>query len=116
MSLEQKIDELTAALQANTAALLGGGAKADKPAATGKTDKPAATGKADKPAAYEAKHTKTEALAAIDEVKTKKGVPAAKAIIAAVGFAKLNEITEPKDLDSLYDKAKEALGDGEDDM
>lgn len=107
MSLEQKIEALTAAIEANTAALLGGaGAKAEKPAAAEKTTK---TAKADKAPAYEAKHTKSEALAAIEEVKTKKGVPSAKAIIKEVGFDKLAEIAKAEDLDKLYELSKAAL-------
>lgn len=117
MSLEQKIEALTAAIEANTAALLGGGAaKAEKPAAT---EKPAKTEKAAKveKSAYEAKHTKSEALAAIEEVKTKKGVPSAKAIIKEVGFDKLAEITKAEDLDKLYELSKTAMAEeAEDDM
>jgi hypothetical protein len=117
MSLEQRIEALTAAIEANTAALLGGAGKADKaPAATAekaaKTEKVEKAAKTEK-AAYEAKHTKTEALAAIDEVKVKKGVPAAKAIIKAVGFDKLAEIVKPEDLDKLYEESKKALEDAE---
>lgn len=116
MSLEQKIEALTAAVEANTAALLGG-AKVEKPAATEKATKVEKTSaKAEKPAAYEAKHTKSEALAAIDKVKTDKGVPAAKAIIKEVGFDKLAEIVKPEDLDKLYELSKAAMEEAEDDM
>lgn len=119
MSLEQKIEALTAAIEAATAALSGGaGAKTEKPAATGKADKAATTGKAEKTekAAYEAKHTKSEALAAIQEVKVNKGVPAAKAIIKAVGFDKLDQITKDEDLDKLYELSKSAMEEAADDM
>lgn len=111
MSLEQKIEALTAAIEANTAALKGAAAApaaapaADKAAAT-KTEKSTKT----KPAAYEAKHTKDQATAAVNEVKEKLGVAQAKAIIKKCGAEKLSEITSDEAIDKLYDLSKEALG------
>lgn len=121
MSIEQKLEALTAAIEANTAALLGGAKAtttapaADKPAA----DKPAAEkakpGRPAKPAAYEAKHTKSEAQAAVNEVKEKLGVATAKGLIKQAGGEKLADITTDEAIDKLYDLAKEALGaDGDD--
>lgn len=111
MSIEQALAALTAALEANTAAL--GGAKA-APAA-GKTDKPAA-GKA-AAAAYEPKHTKEEMQAALAEVKEKAGTPAAKEIITEIGkAAKMAEITDPKIIDACYAAAKAKLAEAEEAM
>lgn len=111
MSLEQKIEALTAAIEANTAALkaAGGAAAAPAPekAAAPKAEKPA---KAAKPAAYEAKHTKDQATAAVNEVKEKLGVAQAKAIIKKCGAEKLSEITSDENIDKLYELSKEALG------
>lgn len=121
MSLEQKIEALTAAIEANTAALTGG---AKAPAAAVEKAAPAAVEKAakvpkaekSKPAAYEAKHTKSEAHAAVNEVKEKLGIPAAKAVIAEAGGTKLADIVTDEALDKLYDLSKAALGaeDGDD--
>ena len=111
MSLEQKIEALTAAIEANTAALLAGGTSAPAATTTTKTTKAEKAPKADE---YVAKHTETEARAAIEKVKVDKGVPAAKAIIKAVGFDKLGDIKKAEDFDKLYDKAQEALA--EEDM
>lgn len=110
MSLEQKIEALTAAIEANTAALLAGGTSAPAATTTTKTTKAEKAPKVDE---YVAKHTETEARAAIEKVKVDKGVPAAKAIIKAVGFDKLGDIKKAEDFDKLYDKAQEALSDEE---
>lgn len=110
MSLEQALAENTAALQALTAALSKGGtsatdAKADKP----KADKP-------KAAAYEAKHTKEEMQAAMQEVKEKCGMETAKKIRAEVAKVdKLAEVTDPKVIDAVYEAAKAAVAAKEDD-
>lgn len=110
MSLEQALAENTAALQALTAALSKGGT-----AATGSAD-----AKADKPkptkAAYEAKHTKEEMQAAMQEVKEKCGMEAAKKIRAEVAKVdKLAEVTDPKVIDAVYEAAKAAVAAKEDD-
>lgn len=116
MSLEQKIEALAAAIEANTAALKGAGGAAAAPAAD-KAEKAAAP-KAEKatktektaPKGYEAKHTKDQATAAVNEVKEKLGVAQAKAIIKKCGAEKLSEITSDEAIDKLYDLSKEALG------
>lgn len=120
MSLEQNILALTAAIEANTAALLGG-AKATPAAAAAAPEKaatPEKAAKATKPAkaAYEAQHTKSEAQAAVNEVKEKLGVAVAKGIIKKAGGDKLADLTTDEQFDKLYDLSKEALGgeDGED--
>lgn len=110
MSLEQALAENTAALQALTAALSKGGT----PAADTKGDKP----KGDKPkaAAYEAKHTKEEMQAAMQEVKEKCGMETAKKIRAEVAKVdKLAEVTDPKVIDAVYEAAKAAVAAKEDD-
>lgn len=113
MSLEQKIEALTAAIEANTAALLAGGT-ATPAAAAPKAAKAEKAEKAPKAEEYTPKHTESEAKAAIEKVKVDKGVPAAKAIIKAVGFDKLADIKKAEDWDKLFDKCEEALA--EDDM
>lgn len=113
MSLEQKIEALTAAIEANTAALKAAGGTTAAPAAEDKaekTTKAAKTTKAEKPAGYEAKHTKDQATAAVNEVKEKLGVAQAKAIIKKCGAEKLSEITSAEGIDKLYELSKEALG------
>jgi hypothetical protein len=118
MSLEQAIQENTAALK-ELAAIMSKGAPA---AAAAPADKPAkpAKGKAEeapaeKPAkkGYEPRHTKTEMQAAVNEVKELKGVPAAKALIKEVGYDKMADVEKAEDIDKLYDLAKAALGEDE---
>jgi hypothetical protein len=115
MSLEQQLAALTAAVEANTAALLGGAKAA--PAATAEKSAPADKPAADKPPkatkgkpAYEARHTKSEAQAAVNEVKEKLGVATAKGLIKKAGGDKLADLTTDEQFDTLYDLAKEALG------
>lgn len=111
MSLEQKIEELTAAVTALTAAMKGGAA----PAAA-KAEK-ASDVKAEKAAGYEAKYSREEMQAALGEVKEKCGTPAAKAIIKDVGGVdKMAEITDPKVIDKVYDAAKAKLEEAEEGM
>lgn len=118
MSIEEKIDRLTAALEANTAALLGasgGTAKAapkDKPAA----DKPKGGGKK-KP-----EHNVDETTAALVKIKDEFGIEHAREILKKHGFAKMAEMTEDKydaifaDAEAKYAELKgEAGGDGDDD-
>ena len=104
MSLEEALAKNTAALEANTAALLKGGGK---PAASG--------GGA---SAYKPKHTYDEMTAALGELKEKSGgsdVP--KEIIKTVGKAdKMKDITDPALIDAVYDECKakvKALGDAD---
>ncbi len=111
MSLEQKIEALTAAVETLTAAIKSGGVStgAAKPS---KAEKPAA-----EPKGYEAKHTKEEMQAALGEVKEKAGAPVAKAIIKDVGkVEKMAEITDPKIIDEVYEAAKKKLAEIEEAM
>lgn len=115
MSLEQKIEALTAAVEALTVAMKAGGAA---PAASASADKPAGTKttKTTKAAEYEPKHSKEEMQAAMAEVKEKLGVAKAKEIRGEVGKVdKLADITDPKIIDAVYDAAQAALAAGEDD-
>ena len=114
MSLEQAIAENTAALKELAAALKAGGTTAgDAGATTTKSAKDTKTAKeTTKSKAYEPKYTKAQAQAAANEVKETKGVPAAKALIADLGYAKLAEIEKPEDIDKLYEAAKALLGEG----
>lgn len=112
MSLEQAIAALTAAVEANTAAILkGGSAPAAAPAPA-----PAAKAKAE-PKGYEAKHTADEMKAVLTQVKETLGTPIAKAIIKDVGGVdKLAEITDPKVIDACYEAGKAKLKEAEDNM
>lgn len=113
MSLEQKIEALTAAVEALTAKISGAAAA---PAATSKPEKAEKATKAE-PKGYEAQHTKEEMQAALGELKEKSGAPAAKAIIKEVGKAdKMAEITDPKLIDAVYEAAKKALAEAEEAM
>lgn len=114
MSLEQKIEALTAAIEANTAALLKSGGK---PAAAAKTDsddaeKPAAAAKKTaKPAKVESEHTREEMQAALGELKEATDAATAKAVISKHGgVAKMAEIPDDK-IDAVYEAAKKALED-----
>jgi hypothetical protein len=101
MSLEEAIVKLTAAVEANTAALAG---------ASKSTPSAGTSAKSTKPAGYTAQHTHEEMAAALGEVKEKFGAPAAKAIIKEVGGKdKMAEITDPKTIDATYDAAKAKL-------
>lgn len=110
MSLEQAIAALTAAVEANTAALLkGGGASASAGAekAEGKTDKKVKAG-------YEPKHTIEQMNALMNDVREKIGMPKAKEIRDTVGkVAKLSELTDPKVIDAVAEAATKALAEHE---
>lgn len=115
MSLEQAIAENTAAVKELAAALKAAATAAgDAGATTTKSAKDTKTAKetTSKTKAYEPKYTKAQAQAAANEVKETKGVPAAKALIADLGYAKLAEIEKPEDIDKLYEAAKALLGEG----
>lgn len=116
MSIEQKLDALIAAIEANTAALKG--AKGSGSTDNGETEKgntgkttTKTTGKTTK-TAYEPRHTKAEAQAAANELKEAKGTAAAKAAIKEVGFDKMGDIEKAEDWDKLYDLCKAAMGEG----
>lgn len=99
MSIEQSLAALTAAVEANTAALKGGsGGKAETKA-------------------YTARHSKEEMLAVMNEVKEKIDAITAKGIRDEVGkVAKLAELTDAATIDAVYDAAKAALKKAEEDV
>ena len=100
MSLEDKIAALTAAVEANTAALKGG--------AAGKSTSTASADKGD--SGYKAKHDASKMAAALNEVKEKHGMSEAKKIVKEVGgAAKMSEITDPATIDKVYEAAKKRL-------
>lgn len=103
--LEQKIDELIAAIREHIAAFTG----SKTPATTTKAaDKPAATKGKDKPAAT-SKHNRDEVMALAQQVAGEKGGSVAKGIIADVGgSAKLADVADSK-LDALFTAFTNAL-------
>ena len=112
MSLEQKIEALTAAVEALTAKMSGAAAA---PAPAPAAEKP----KAEKPKAaeYTPKHTKDEMTAALNEVREKFGTPVAKSIVTETGkAAKMAEITDPKLIDACYEAAKAKLEEAENEV
>jgi hypothetical protein len=126
MSIEKALADLTAALERNTAAVLGNkGAASPAPAKSEEAQAPAPTGKRgpgrpkkEEAAAsgYEAQHTVDEMRAALNEVKEAHGTDEAKAIIRKVGKAeKIAEITDPKLIDACYKAAKAKMEEGEGD-
>jgi hypothetical protein len=108
MSLEQKIEALTAAVEALTAKM--SGASVGTPAATSKAAKAAAV-------EYTPKHTKDEMMVALNSVKEKFGQPVAKAIVVDIGKAdKMANITDPKLIDAACDAALAKMKEAEDDV
>ena len=120
MTLEALILGLTAALEANTAALNANGgsaatgtdAGAEKTTSTKKTT-PEKTGP---------KHTKAEATAAVVALKDAAGAPAARELLASFGIDRVANIPEDK-FDEVFDGANKALeafkegsDEGEDDI
>jgi hypothetical protein len=107
MSLEQAIQALTEAVNANTAALKGG-----KAPAAGKTET-----KAEGKTGYEAKYSKADMQAALNEVKEKVSTADAKKIIKEVGGVdKMADITDPATIDKVYEAAKGKLKEADDGM
>lgn len=104
MSLEEALAENTAAMKALTAALGKSGA------ATASTDSKAGGSKPSGKSSYEAKHSKEEMQAAMQEVKEKLGMDAAKKIRSEVAKVdKLADLTDAKVIDAVYDAAKAAV-------
>lgn len=104
MSLEQKIELLTAAVEANTAAIKAqgatAGAAADKPAGKAPAkEKAAAKEKADTP-----KHTHEECVAALTKIKDEHGIAHAKEILTKHKIGKMAEIPADK-FDVVYAEA-----------
>ncbi len=105
MSLEQKIEDLTAAVVARTAKISGATVAAAEPKGE-KAEKP----KADKPPAYEPKHTAEEMQAAMNSVREKLGMAKGKELRAEHTKAeKISQVTDPKEIDALYEAATAAL-------
>lgn len=108
MSLEQKIEDLTAAVVALTAKISGATVAAAEPKAEKAEKKTEA--KAEKKPSYEPKHSAEEMQAAMNNVREKIGMAKAKEIRAAHTKAeKLSLVTDPKEIDALYDAATAAL-------
>lgn len=109
MSLEDAIVKLTAAVEANTAALKAGGGTS---ASSTKTTKTESAGSA----SYTPKHDKSKMTAALSEVKEKFDAATAKGIIKNVGKAdKMADITDPKLIDETYEAAVAKLAEKKDD-
>lgn len=140
MSIEQHLAELTAAVKANTEAVLasrvattGTAAAESKPAAEAgePAAKPAATrsrtaaktaAKPAAPAAAASKYTRDEMNAVLNDLRENDGNPTrAKEVIANAGFDKMRDISDDK-IDSVYEAVKaifaadEAAIDGDDDI
>lgn len=126
MTLEALILGLTAALEANTAALNanGGSAAAGTDAGAEKTTSTKKTSSTKKttPEKTGPKHTKAEATAAVVALKDAAGAPAARELLASFGIDKVANIPEDK-FDEVFDGANKALeafkessDEGEDDI
>lgn len=112
MSLEQKIEALTVAVAALTAAMGSATPATTGGASTGKT-KPAK----EEAKGYTPKYTVEQMQAALSELKDKAGAPVAKGIVKEVGGKdKMAEITDPETVDKVYEAAKAKLKAHEDDV
>lgn len=108
MSIEEAMQALTSALNANTSALKGAPATPATPAGN---DRPAARGRprADGKAAAKPSHSRSELVAILSDYREKHGVPAAKKLIKDVGGAdKLVDVPDAN-VDALFNAADEAL-------
>lgn len=118
MSLEERIVDLTKAIEANTKAILAATSSAGAVAkVTEKEEVPEkAPAKAKAPAKDKAPakpgRTRAEMNAAVQEVKEIFGTSRAKKLIADAGFAKLAEVTEDK-YEELYNTAKALIEEAE---
>lgn len=119
MSIEDALAKLTAAVEANTAAIKGGAGKPAADSASTST-KPSTETKAKKePAPAKPKNDRSAVNAALEKVKEDKGVEDAKKIISEVGgVAARKDIPEDK-FDAVVDACKKVLeagGGDEDDL
>lgn len=108
---QQKTNSLLEQLLANggtASAAAGEDAGAGKTTTKGKTTKGKTTAAADKP-----KHTKDEVVAAVVAVKDAFGAPAAKAITAKFGLAKVADAKE-EHFDDLFAACEAKLAEKED--
>jgi hypothetical protein len=102
MSIENALQALTVAVEANTAALKGGAPAA----ATG--DKP--TTKARGKAGVKPSHSRSELVAVMSELREAQGASVAKAMIKEVGGSdKLADVPDAN-VDALFEAGKKALG------
>lgn len=99
MSLEEALKANTAALEANTAALLKAGAPAKA-----KEEKAPSKAKEEK-AAVKSKHSREEMVAAVVKVKDDFGQPEAKKLIKEVGGTELIKEVPDDKIDALFDAA-----------
>ncbi len=106
MSLEQKIELLTAAVERLTAAMSNGASTGKADTAEKKTEK-----KTETKATYEPKHTMEELQALGAEIREKLGMDKAKELRTkhAGEVAKLSEIKDPKVIDACFKAFSEAL-------
>jgi ketol-acid reductoisomerase len=112
MSLEQAIETLTKAVQELTAVTKAGGGK-NTTQSSSETSSKTETKKKETP---KSEHSRTDMQAALNEVKEKKGMPAAKQILADHGDGKkMAEVADDK-IDAVYKAAKAALEAEDDDM
>jgi len=110
MSLEQAIEKLTLALDANTAAL-SKGAVAAAPRGPGRPPKD--TSAAAETAVVKSEFSREQMAAELNKVKEAKGAPAAKAIIKVVGKSdKMADISEAL-IDEVYAAAAAKLNEEE---
>ncbi len=113
MSLEQAIQALTAAVEANTALLKGASVtksvvKEDAPAAD-RPVKPAKPPKVEEKVKPKSEFTREQMQAALSSLKEANGAPAAKAVIKEFGKVdKMADIADD-DIDAVYIAATSAL-------
>lgn len=108
MSLEQKIEELTAAVKALTEQFVATGTKEVAPVtkAAVVAPTPAKAKKEPPPPPAEPEVSIEDMKAKVTEVKDKFGAPEAKALIAEYGKqVKLADVTDPAAVKALYDAA-----------
>lgn len=114
MSLEQKIEALTAAIEANTAAMKSTGGTAA--GATGKTEKVEKTTKTTKTTTKKSEHSVEEAQAVLIKIKDEFGIDNAREVLKKHGVAKMAEIPADK-ADAVFADAtakyEELTGDGD---
>lgn len=119
MSIETKIDELIAALNANTAAVLGNAGSTATAAPAAEATEKAKPGRPKKDAAEtpaKPKVSQEEMVAALELVKEKINLDAAKKLITEVGgVSKRAEIPADK-YEAVYEAAKKAVEEAEEGM
>lgn len=117
MSIEAALAALTAAVEANTAAILGAAKAAPEATAdtekTTKTTKGTKATKAEKEEPAKPEHSREEMIAILAKVKEEKDVAAARAIIKTTGGVdKMADIPEAK-IDAVFAACEAALAEEE---